>query len=491
MTPTYPWTDVYLDPFVGLGDPLADNVMHHVMHDARPDLFYAHMAQIKNNRDDIPTELAPEVRQYFHESSRVPDWADPELIYIAQNVFARYGMPIVLTLFCIVLPEGYAVWKPTWILHRTNNLGKHLHRRIIQTAQFLLDVMAPGALGPEGGGIRSIQKVRLIHSAVRHYVVDKTDWRPEWGAPLNQEDMAATIGGFSYLSLQGLEKLNIRLSEKEQLAYLHAWSVIGSMLGVDERLRLDTMDSAAEFMRAYRRRGRAATEAGRELTQHLVQFLRSQIGAPRLRSLPEELIVYFMGKDVAAMIGLAPKNHPWLAPLLDFSRWIDQLQHRSRRLRRLSGRMTYALFERLLWVGSGGDASFHIPVALRETWNVSSLYRRVQRRQWGARCQVQLRTSSGQASEASPINVSEHGIRLQINPPTNAETDWQAMIGSRVRLHFLAPGVPAFAVGAVLLNVRANDAALELGLRFARRDFFGRRRLRRLIDAQNEQREHD
>jgi hypothetical protein len=53
----------------------------------------------------------------------------------------------------------------------THRLINHPFRRIVETAQFVLDVMAPDGLGHSGRGVRSAQKVRLMHAAIRHLIL--------------------------------------------------------------------------------------------------------------------------------------------------------------------------------------------------------------------------------------------------------------------------------------------------------------------------------
>jgi hypothetical protein len=49
-------------------------------------------------------------------------------------------------------------------------------------------------MAPQGAGYRSTLRVRLIHALVRRHVAAMPDWRAdEWGLPINQTDMAATL----------------------------------------------------------------------------------------------------------------------------------------------------------------------------------------------------------------------------------------------------------------------------------------------------------
>ena len=67
---------------------------------------------------------------------------------------------------------------------------------------------AAGALDAGGAGIRSAQKVRLMHDAVRHLILEH-GWDPALGLPINQEDQLGTLLTFSAVILDGLRKLGL------------------------------------------------------------------------------------------------------------------------------------------------------------------------------------------------------------------------------------------------------------------------------------------
>src|SRR5262245_15657081 len=78
------------------------------------------------------------------------------------------GPEIIMTLFCYGLPSCYAAAKGVQVLALTTRLFSNPTRRVIETAQMVVDVMAPGGLAARGRGIRTAQKVRLMHAAVRY-----------------------------------------------------------------------------------------------------------------------------------------------------------------------------------------------------------------------------------------------------------------------------------------------------------------------------------
>ena len=141
-----------------------------------------------------------------------------------------------MALACASLPACYAARKGVQVLHLTARLQTDPVRRIGETAQLTLDAMAPGGLAPGGAGVRDAQKVRLMHAAVRHLVGTSGAWDPDWGVPVNQEDLAGTLMTFSIVVVDSLRKLGVSVSDEEADAYFHAWNCVGHILGLDARL---------------------------------------------------------------------------------------------------------------------------------------------------------------------------------------------------------------------------------------------------------------
>src|SRR5439155_16091528 len=111
-----------------------------------------------------------------------------------ENVFAAYGPEILMVLGLYAIPAAYAARRGVQVLHRTAYFQRRPMRRVWETTQFVVDVMSGGGLGPDGLGLRTAQKVRLMHAAIRHFLLNDRDrpWdQAELGIPINQEDLAA------------------------------------------------------------------------------------------------------------------------------------------------------------------------------------------------------------------------------------------------------------------------------------------------------------
>jgi hypothetical protein len=233
--------------------------------------------------------------------------------------------------------------------------------------------MTPGGLSPDGRGIRSIQKVRLMHAAIRHYILHDPRWRerwdPEWGLPINQEDMAGTLMTFSSTVIDGMPGFGIRMTPDERESYLHTWKVVGHILGVrPDLLPVDTAD-ARDLIQTIFRRQWAKSEAGLELTHTLLDLMQAR--TPRLlQGLSQTALRYFAGDQPAGLLGVGPSN--WTIVLLHAQRGIfalaDRLDHSSLGIGVVARFLNLKILETILSVERGGNRPlFRIPAGLRAT----------------------------------------------------------------------------------------------------------------------------
>jgi len=236
------WSDEFLQSKRMMTDDLADTVVKQIMATSESEKVNHLFQLITKNKykllDDVPIEL----RNYFTDTAKLPDWADKDMINLGQQVYIRHGIWISLLLSYKSLPECYSCAKGAQVLHMTARLNERhgskdtFSRRIAETAQFVLFCMEPGGLDEDGRGIEAAQKLRLIHAVIRYYI-HKNNWDTEkFEMPINQEDMAGTLMSFSSLIFEGLSVLGIELEPYEKEAYMHCWRVIGHLVGLDDDL---------------------------------------------------------------------------------------------------------------------------------------------------------------------------------------------------------------------------------------------------------------
>jgi ER-bound oxygenase mpaB/B'/Rubber oxygenase, catalytic domain len=306
------WTDALLDRMRELGDPVADIPVAAVLERDGVDAVRAIMRSLVRVDQPVPEELPDELQAYLLETLPLPEWADADKIKRGQQLFETWGVQIAICLFCASLPSSYAAANGVKALYLTARLDTDARRRVMETGQFLIDVLTVGGLGEHGKARRTIQRVRLMHAAVRHLIKARNEltpgmWHPDWGTPINQEDLAGTLLSFSYVVADPLRRLGVRVGAKDVDAYLHLWNVIGHLLGVrDELLVSDTADAAALVDSIERRQFKASPE-GQELTGALVNLLDELTPLHRLDDTIPPLIRHLIGEETADLLRV-PKS---------------------------------------------------------------------------------------------------------------------------------------------------------------------------------------
>lgn len=184
------WSDATLEGFRSAGDPLADELAGELHARGGWSALDATFASVTRNSTHVRDDAPADVRAYLIESARMPRWADAAVLEHAQALFARLGPWIMLALHCASLPYSYGAAKGVKVIYLTGKLQRERWKRLLTTAQFVVDVLLPGGFTPGGFAIRSAQKVRLVHAAVRMRLRHAPRWDHAWGTPINQEDLA-------------------------------------------------------------------------------------------------------------------------------------------------------------------------------------------------------------------------------------------------------------------------------------------------------------
>ena len=197
----------------------------------------------------------------------------------------------------------------------------------METGHFLIDAMTVGGLDEHGKGRRTIQRVRLMHAAVRHLIKARNEltpgmWHADWGTPINQEDLAGTLLSFSYVVADPLRRLGVRASAKDVDAYLHLWNVIGHLLGVRDELLVHDVADAGALVDTIRRRQFEASPEGQELTGALLNLLDELTPLHRFDDTIPPLIRHLIG-DATADLLRVPKSDLTddLGPLARVTTW--------------------------------------------------------------------------------------------------------------------------------------------------------------------------
>ncbi len=365
-----------LDRMREIGDGPADEVVRKAFESGQIQRIQDLLGELVDNDDHPEGSIPAALYQMLDDSDAPLEGVPQELLERGQQVFVEYGPEILLVLLCYSLPASYAARKGVQVLHRTGYLRGRPNRRIYETAQMIIDVMSPGGLGPDGRGVRSALKVRLMHAAVRHLILhdEENPWDPSLGVPINQEDLAGTLSTFTYVIMEGLAKLEIEVPPEAQQSYLDTWGVVGRMMGVLPELIPSDMAEAKELTERIQDRQIQTCTEGKEMTDALLTMLEGNIPGRAFDGFAAGLIRHFLPAQVAD--GLGVPEHRMAERMADafahLAGEIDEFVHASEKRLHAFRRFSLHLIEWLLAVERGGKrASFQLPVELRESWELS------------------------------------------------------------------------------------------------------------------------
>ena len=367
------WSDRFLDEMRATGDPPADAAIAEVFEGGEVDVVNKVMKTLVRN-DSVPAKKLPRaVGEYLDATDDLPDWADPERIEIGERFFELHGPFCVLALATASLPACYAMRRGVQVLALTARLHTDPVRRIGETAQMTLHAMSAGGLAPGGAGIRDAQKVRLMHAAVRHLALASDEWDPEWGTPVNQEDLAFTLLTFSIVPLDALRKLGRTFSDDEADAYFHCWNCVGHVLGVDARLIAATIADSRRLWTRVTDRNWEPSPEGTAMTDALIGAMEHAVPGTIFDGFPSYLVRYLGGDELADILDV--RDAGWTSvlsgPLRLFGRGADAAGAVSPLVEQAAARFSTQLLEGFGWVARGGErAPFDIPQHLADRWDV-------------------------------------------------------------------------------------------------------------------------
>jgi hypothetical protein len=373
--PTVDWTSETLQPLRNIGDPLADAVIDELFSDGGMPAMNTLMSGFVANEHPVPDSLPAAVRNYLLQSMELPAWADPALIKGGEDLFWRFGQQIILILTCYSLPFCYLGRNGVPVLAMTNRLSSNPKRRVVETAQMVVDCMSAGGLTTAGGrGRLTIQKVRLMHATIRRLAPASPSWKPEYGLPVNQEDLAGTLMSFSHIGLDGLEKLGTDLTDQDRQAYLHCWNVVGHLLGVHGDLLPADPARAKVLADGIAAHQFGPSQEGQDLTKALVDMMVHILPGDLFNKIPARMIRFFLGQQWAGWLGMNEVLPTEAAPQPDriFGLTFGDMIEDSRVLGDIAERVGKLLIGSLMLVERGGDRpSFVIPTELRQVWGVN------------------------------------------------------------------------------------------------------------------------
>ena len=228
-----------LEPYRMVGDPPMDELMEFMDREGWPlkpgdDLL---------EKDKYPSHVQERIDVLLKNHQDLPSWVDKEQLQRGQRVFLRFLPAASLSLFYRSLVLGFNIPKIGAVIQSTGYLAppstpEQVTFRLVDTGALLGSCMSGiDNLVPGEEGWKMCLYVRVLHAKVRRSLLRRTgarSWKTsEFGVPINQEDMAATLLAFSVNTLEGIESIGgVELPRQEQEDYLALWRYIGWLLGV-------------------------------------------------------------------------------------------------------------------------------------------------------------------------------------------------------------------------------------------------------------------
>ena len=375
------WTDEFLGHKRTLGDPLADGVIQKLILENGEESSRKIFDNLIRNIELPIDELPAEIQDFMNQTAELPDWFSTKDMEMSNLFFKDHGPKLLLLLYFKSLPLLYSDVNGAEVLVRTGKLTHQKEsteifaRRIAETGQFLLMVMANDNFKKNSVAITTIRKVRLIHAAIRHFIAKQWD-DEKLGKPINQEDMALTLMTFSVSLIDGLQQLMIRENDALLNAYFERWKAIGLLLGVNPDLIPENIDEGRILLTKILERNSGSSEAGILLTQALVDFSKNTIPGKIFDITPEALINYFVGTKISGYLHvnnqLGCVNFAIPAVLASIFHLGEHLEGKSTRISHIADKLSNKLIHAMVnYFDTYKTKAFEIPAEFQQLWNHS------------------------------------------------------------------------------------------------------------------------
>lgn len=367
-----------LQEFRYLGDEDADRTIQNILGSGEIVSVNEIFTHLVSNQD-IPDDSHPEIHAFFERQSILPEDVDPVRFQMGHEVFMKYGPSILLSLFCKSLPECYACAKGAEVLAQTGRLElkkgkiKRYARRLMETAQFVVDVLWDKAFEEEGKGFLAIHKIRLVHAAIRFYLSRKGWDMDHFGLPINQEDMAGTLLSFSVSVLQGLDRLGVTVEESERDGYMYLWAHIGRLMGIHEELIPGSYEEGLALMEKIFDHQLAPSESGQLLARSCHEFMDYVIPGTFFDGYPEVLTHRLCDERVVAVLEMEAHEALQNKILYRLTRVISQVSDFMEDNSLMVHEATHKFGKRFLegifeYYNDWKEIKFNIPPSLRKDW---------------------------------------------------------------------------------------------------------------------------
>jgi uncharacterized protein (DUF2236 family) len=353
------------------GDPLADAVIADLVATNRVGVVNEVLEHFRANDQPIPEQLPEPVREFLIATDNPPEWVEADRVARAYDFFVDDGVHVASVLTFGAMVNCYAHARASRALTLTHGLNQP-HRRLSETSQFVMDMMGRDAFGSGGSFVPTIQKTRLIHAAVRHFLTASGRWDVAAdGVPVCQQDMVGALLIFSVQVVEGMRRMGISVTEQEAQDYYYVWRAAGAMLGIPAEAVPESIEEARQLSAAMVESVYGPSPEGVVLTRHLLDLYENLFPGKLFDGIVAAMIRQVVNPEVADWMEV-PKSRGWTGVVRAGTRLVRALERAED-----NSALATTILDRagsILLGGSvrnltnGQSTALTIPADLRERW---------------------------------------------------------------------------------------------------------------------------
>jgi hypothetical protein len=261
------------------------------------------------NFDNAPNSIQAGFNKYL-ALSKSPNL---KVVSRACDFYQENKSSIGLILATYSLPYCYLGAKGVQVLYLSERIRNNTFERLMETGRFLADVNTYSYW--KTGEIYTITfKIRLLHAIMRYFVAESGQWNYTWGVPICQEDMAGTNLSFSFLVIEGMQKMGQEAPSHWVQAYMEHWATIGELIGVDPAFCPNTWSDGFTLNQTIARRQFAPSPEAQALSKALVDVFFTKASTPLEANVLLSYMELFLGQEYANYLKIpAPSKEGSLA----------------------------------------------------------------------------------------------------------------------------------------------------------------------------------
>ncbi len=294
-------------------DPMSENVVA-AFAEMPPGLGFSILQRGLENGVQAMADAPVDLRHLFEHLDQPPKWLSPQRMEAGAAALLRAGPAAGIVLGMKSLVLGYASPAGNKPLTFSGKLEEKTPRRLAETCRFVQAVSQPGGMRRLGQGFQITVKVRIMHAQVRALIGRSGSWRvSDWGEPINQHDMLATVILFSAALVEGLRQLGYTITPREADDISHLWRYVGHVMGVEEALLPNGHQQALDMADLIQQTQAPPDDDSRALVAALFSSRPQMATTPKEKQMAERrsavmqaLCRRLIGNTLADQLGLPP-----------------------------------------------------------------------------------------------------------------------------------------------------------------------------------------